>query len=176
MNQLVSLAVFPLLFISPSHCFSATTSPIEEAYWISIAGTRGIHIGWGGKLFLLARWYLPITRTELQPCNYWPLDLTGRPNTPDADAVVSLRWLWKQLAYCLWVHTRSQQVTEWRVLLTLQYIENINCNLTFGKWQKVPSRFWENILWWPISEPQAAQSKLQFDYRVFGRLIGKLVV
>lgn len=30
---------------------------------------------------MLLGWHLPITRTELQPCNYSPLDLTGRSVT-----------------------------------------------------------------------------------------------
>lgn len=156
MNQLVSLAVFPLLSISPSHCFSATSSPTVEACLINIAGTRGIHIRRRQAMFC---WQGGTCQSPRLYCS----------------AVITRPWVWQagptlvgpltQRQRCRWgdyecvgrLLRGSQEVTTGGCSLCC-ILKMINCNLTFGKWQKMPSRFWENICdGSQFSEAQPAQ-------------------
>lgn len=107
-----------------------------EACFISTAGTRGIYIRWGGNLFLLAVWHLPITRTEPQCCNYSPLDLTGRPNTRGL-LTQTQRCRWDDCDY-EWAGTLSQcwhKVTIGGRSLA-QYIQDDKLQYSFWKMAK----------------------------------------
>ncbi len=116
--------------MSPSHCFSATTSPTVEAYLISKARTIKIHIRRGGKLFLPAGWHMPITTTELQPCNYSPLHFKGWPGAH------VLPCLWGGYE-CNWhsVAGFTQGDNRW---------QNSGCSSRYTVWRhKLHSNFWK---------------------------------
>lgn len=90
--------------------------------------------------YMLAGWCLPITGTELQPCNYSPLDLTGRPNTQGllmhthgvAEAIRNAIGIMPQGSNKVTTGSRRPVAVYFTVNC------DINCILTLEKWQKMP--------------------------------------
>lgn len=81
---------------------------------------------------------MPITRTELQPCNYSPLDLTGRPNTQGL--LMHTHGVAEVIRNAIGIMPQgSNKVTTGSRRLAAVYFTvncDINCILTFEKWQK----------------------------------------